>query len=76
MKKGRHSLRSLMKTAASLPDEAKPPNPHFSRYHFFISAASSFLHQPRRGDFIEKSTLSRAFFLVETNGLEPSTSCV
>ena len=57
------------------PDEAKsPPFLPFSRFHFFISAtalqlpASSFLHyapctcSASAGDFIEKSTLSRAFF--------------
>jgi hypothetical protein len=32
---------------------------HFSRFHFFIGEASSFLHQPPRGDFIEKAVICR-----------------
>ena len=37
----------------------------------FISEASSFLHQPAKSDFIEK-TAFRRFFLVHTAGVEPA----
>ena len=61
-----------MKTAALLPNEAKSPPKIISsegasslakRLHSFIS--------PLAGDFIEKSTPKRAFFLARPKGFEP-----
>jgi len=36
-----------------------------SLIHFFVSEAASFLHQPRRGGFIEKALAEASAFFCE-----------
>jgi len=63
-----------MKPAAKPLHKVKPPlAPDFFRYYFFISNASSFFISPARGDFIEKSTPQRAFFMADRVGFEPTS---
>ena len=55
----------------------KRSRPHSipSYLHFFISKASSFLHQPRRGDFIEKRVICKnksRVFLVHRGNPNPN----
>ena len=56
-----------MKSFALLTSEAKPPLQLVSLFHFFVSEAASFLHQPRRGGFIAKSPCRSKCFLPGRN---------